>query len=400
MNLAEFLESETVALPRGAFQESRQTFDTFLTDVFRDYIALVQSVNDSEFPYICSMVQNSLEEIRKLSAQIVSAVKRYLQGYPHLAYGEIEKSLESVNIDKLITKLSGFAMISPGSSFDPFLECTLHPPLYRMRSDRTSSGTFSRKDIFHVPFEDRRLVRNQRYSIAGLPCLYLGSSTWISWEELGRPDLDSVFVSRFRFAEETSVLDFQFPPLLAWRVFKYALDQTRSSNQLPSSTELRNHYGDEFVASYIVCWPLIAACSIIVDSRDGSFFPQYIVPQLLLQWVTKGQVVDGIRYFSTRTAPLDTFAHVNCVFPAREISHSGQCSYLKRKFHLTAPISWEILQSYAEPDSFVSGPANFLASVKLSDDLTVQYVRTGFYQAEAKLGAIERYANMSKPVED
>lgn len=92
---------------------------------------------------------------------------------------------------------------------------------YRIRCDRSEFKIPQRGDIFHVPFEKRRLVGNQRYSIAGLPCLYLGSSIWICWEELGRPPLDSVWVSRFRIVKQASVLDFQFPPHHVWRLFEF-----------------------------------------------------------------------------------------------------------------------------------------------------------------------------------
>jgi hypothetical protein len=407
MTLADFFASNTVALPRGGFKEGKQTFDTFLSDAFRDYVALVQTVEDPEFPSLCARAKDSIREIKTLSEQIVSAVKHYLQGYPHQAYEEIEKSLRILGTEKLTTNLSGFASGSnQGYLFDNFLECTLHPPLYRMRSDRiaAATGSLSRKNIFHVPFEMRRLVRNQRYSIAGLPSLYLGSSIWISWDELGRPDLDSVFVSRFRIVEEVKVLDFQLPPQLAWRIFEWALGQSKAAVRSPSISidELLARYSDGFIASYIACWPLLAACSIRVNSRDGSFFPQYIVPQLLLQWVTKAREVDGIRYFSTRTSEkaVDFFINVNCVLPARVIANEGHCSYLKRKFNLTAPIPWEILQLLDLQNRFVPGPANSQGAVKVSDDFVAAYVNTGFFRAETSLGVMEAEPGKSAPVED
>jgi hypothetical protein len=403
MTLAEFFIHKTVELPRGGFREGKQTFDDFLSDAFRDYVAVVQTVEDPEFPSICARTRDSLPAIKALSDQIVSAVKHYLQGYPYQAYEEIEKSLRLLGTEKLTTNLSGFARGS--HPFDNFLECTLHPPLYRMRSDRTAvaAGNLTRKNIFHVPFEMRRLVRNQRYSIAGLPSLYLGSSIWISWDELGRPDLNSVFVSRFRIVEEVKVLDFQLPPQLAWKIYEWLLAQSKSAVRVPNIRldELLARYSDEFIASYIACWPLIAACSIRVNSRDGSFFPQYIVPQLLLQWVTKAQKVDGIRYFSTRISEqaMDFYINTNCVFPAREITNEGHCSYLKRKFNLTAPIPWEILQNLDLQNRAVFGPANNQGGVKVADDFVVAYVNTGFFRVESNLGLIEEEGK-SAPVED
>jgi hypothetical protein len=400
MNLPEFFDAETVALPISAFHEGKQqTFDQFLSEVFRKYVLLVRTLDDHEYLAICSEVQSSLGQIESLCNQITLAVDHYLRGYPSQAYGEIEKALDLLNVDKLITPLTGFVPGHPSMN-DDFLNSILHPPLYRMRPQKieAASGTLSRKELFHVPFEIRHRVQNQRYSIAGLPCLYLGSSTWICWEELGRPDLDRVFVSRFRIVEETKVLDFQFPPPTAWVAFQYALNE--SINQLYPTTaaELRSRYNDGFIAAYIAFWPLIAACSVGRGSRDGAFYPQYIVPQLLLQWVTKARRVDGIRYFSTRTRP-GADPHTNCAFPAREIAASGRCSYLRRKFHLTDPIAWSILREIDMLNAVDSGPSNHDRFITLTDDVRFYYPRTGFFQAELTLRSIEEMPRASKAVE-
>ena len=399
MNLPEFFKSETVGLPIGGFHEGKQTFDQFLSGLFRKYIVLVQTLDDHEYPAICSEVQGSLGQIESLCNQITSALDHYLRGFPSQAYGEIEKALDLLKVDRLITPLTGFV---PGERDmdEDFLNSILHPPLYRMRPSKVeaTSGTLSGKDLFHVPFEIRHRVQNQRYSIAGLPCLYLGSSTWICWEELGRPDLDRVFVSRFRIVEETKVLDFQFPPRTAWIAFQYS--QNEFVNQLHpiAAADLRNRYNDGFIAAYIGYWPLIAACSVERGSRDGAFYPQYIVPQLLLQWVTKARRVDGIRYFSTRTHP-GADPHTNCAFPARDIAASGRCSYLRKKFHLTDPIAWSILREIDAGAPREFGPTNDKRSIKLTDDVSFYYMRTGFFQAELTLRSIEEMPNASKAVE-
>jgi hypothetical protein len=42
---------------------------------------------------------------------------------------------------------------------------------------RISSDPLIRQDLYHIPFNKRFLIRNQRFSITGLPLLYLGLST-------------------------------------------------------------------------------------------------------------------------------------------------------------------------------------------------------------------------------
>ena len=58
---------------------------------------------------------------------------------------------------------------------------------YRAR-DNNTGFLYTKEEMFHIPYELRHKVTNQRYSVSGLPCLYLGSSTYLCWEELERPD--------------------------------------------------------------------------------------------------------------------------------------------------------------------------------------------------------------------
>ena len=259
MNLTEFFESETVLLPRPGGPDD-VTFDGFLNGVFQRYIALLQTINDPEHPGICAGISAAIPKVEFLAAQIEKSTRFYLEGHPHIAHTELEKALSVLEIENLFTTLSRYQMTdSFHSQIDNVLASALHPPLYRVRSDRTaaSDGEISRKDMFHVPFEKRRLVQNQRYSIAGLPCLYLGSSIWICWEELGRPSLDSLSISRFQVVENAVVLDFQLPPDLAWKVFKWINSpqpQSAIPDRLPAA---RLHYGEKFIASYLLFWPLL-----------------------------------------------------------------------------------------------------------------------------------------------
>ena len=55
--------------------------------------------------------------------------------------------------------------------------------LYRMR---ISKETLSKEKMFHVPFNMREKVSSARFSIPGFPCLYLGTSLEVCWNEIKR----------------------------------------------------------------------------------------------------------------------------------------------------------------------------------------------------------------------
>jgi hypothetical protein len=404
MNLYAFFNCPAVSLPRGGFKASDSTFDQFLETIFREYIAALRKVSDPEHSAICERIQAAIPDIEYIAQRIAAATRQHLQGYPHQAYEEIKEALREESFNSLSSELSAFDPTAPRIPYSEFLETTLHPGMYRMRANLglAAAGIIKRKDLFHVPFENRNLVNNSRYSIAGLPCLYLGSSTWICWEELDRPELSGCIFSRFRFAEKTTVLDFQLTPAHAWSMHEYVLKNSQSPTPVPRIDEFKARYGDHFVVSYIAYWPLIAASSIQIDSREGFFFPQHIVPQLLLQWVTKERKVDGIRYFSTRATIPDYYVSANYVFPAKEIQSRGHCSFLTKKLHLVAPVPWGVLDLIRDPHAthpLPGSPGNQNGRIQLSESATVPYIYTRFYELEVRLGAMENQPDGSGPVE-
>src|SRR4029077_14880750 len=86
--------------------------------------------------------------------------------------------------------------------------------LYRIRPAKADEWHLEKRSLFHIPFNERHKVARQRYSIPGLPCLYLGGTLYVCWLEMNRPNFDSLFISRFRVTpgETVSVLDLGMRP--------------------------------------------------------------------------------------------------------------------------------------------------------------------------------------------
>ena len=395
--------SDAVELPREGFDASQTTFPEFLEKIFARYVAEVKSLDDPRFPELCLKIRISMRELTDLSASIQTGVGTYLSGHSQSAYQQIATMLETLDLGPLYMILTeSESSLSLSDPFSPYLHAILHPPLYRIRSDRDDFKTPDRGDIFHVPFEKRQLVGNQRYRIAGLPCLHLGSSVWICWEELGRPALDSVWVSSFRLANPVTVLDLQFPPHHVWRIFEALQVGSPSALALDSETQLKSRFCPDSLVAFILCWPLIAACSIKSESRVVVFFPEYILPQILLQWAMTQGAVDGIRYFSSRMPSngLHLIAHSNCVFPVRVSSARGHCNHLRKLFALTEPVSWELLSAtnFGEGNRVDSSPNRF-AFIQMNKDLSLGYSQTHFASIESKLAEIESRPGCSRPLD-
>lgn len=84
---------------------------------------------------------------------------------------------------------------------------TIDPVQFRPREKVTSLRP---QELFHVPFESRRLVGSNRYSIPGHPSLYMANSIYTAYKELNEPEFDNLYAAMLRFEQEPLALDRQF----------------------------------------------------------------------------------------------------------------------------------------------------------------------------------------------
>ena len=346
---------ELFALPNSSLPKTRDKdgpINDYLQCIFEEYIASLNSLDDADA--LCATVKNAMPTVEKLASGIRASVDQYLSGFPHSAFDKLRRALRQLGpaLDPLLIQVG----------WDPAMR--VYERLYRVRLGKLSA--YSRGDLFHVPFEKRHVVATQRYSIPGLPSLYLSGSIWACWEELRRPDFHSMQISRFRYHRPVRVLDLGFRP-------QY-LSRLRGSTLL----------SDDVLVAYAICWPLLAACSVRVFAPGRSFIQEYIVPQLLLQWLRNYKNVDGLRYFSTGIDQQyhDPWAAMNYVFPVQTQACTGHCSTLQENFFLTAPSSWSLLTASDFVDVAFT-PDNW--HIGINEDRTVPYFNTEFFKCEHKL---------------
>ncbi len=142
--------------------------------------------------------------------------------------------------------------------------------LYRMRTMQERNNV-NINDLFHIPLNKRGIVKTQRYSAPGYPCLYLGESIYVCWEEMLRPNLSNCFVSKLENQEDIKLLDISMPVLSEW------LQQENGEYTMDANNELL----------YSICrFPLVMACMVKVNKLNDIFKPEYIVPQLIMEFIT------------------------------------------------------------------------------------------------------------------
>lgn len=319
MHIIDFLQLDAVALPRK--RNSGEGFRAFLESLYRGYLTAIDSLDSDG---IGKSVKKEKYKIEQLCSTIETSVKLYFEGMPYKAF------------DVFSGKISDYLMYNYDYYFgkkEDFNKDVL--PLYRVR--KSKEAITSKKDMFHIPFEMNGIVEPYRYSITGVPCLYLGSSPDICVKELSGTEIDKdehFYISAFSlngsYNKKIRLLNFGTIPGMFGEFIKKTYN---------------NIYPDfiyEELRDYLVCWPLIAACSIKVCREEDFFKPEYIIPQLLLQWIRLEGSFDGIQYFSTKLEenkyPYDYLAYQNFVFPPKKVRESGICGELASMFEWSEPI--------------------------------------------------------------
>jgi hypothetical protein len=358
--LQELLAHPAVQLP---IVRRNEDFVGFLEDLLSRYTSLLFELTDPDD--IVAQVMQRRADIQHFCHEVLEVVRSTFAGSPQGAYTHF------VNAMTPLTDILKEQSVTGSTGYDLGL-------LYRVRRD--SSDSLTREDLFHIPFEERYKVTTQRYSIPGVPCLYLGGSLYTCWAELGRPPFHELHVSAFWMAtgHTVSILDFSQRPkrLLAYYVTNGVVAT------IPENRAL--------LTRYLILWPLIALCSIVVKHRHMPYKPEYIIPQMVLQWITQSHAIDGVCYFSTHVESLTentTLPTCNFVFPSRIVAPEGRCNQLRESWRLTKPCNWQVLDA-CNVGHGVSSYGNF--EFEFIEGIRESYESTGFGRVETRLERLAR----------
>ncbi len=128
---------------------------------------------------------------------------------------------------------------------------------------------FSSEDMLHIPFNKRHIVKSERFSIPGLPCLYLGNSSYACWVEMGCP-------ADHRFNVAPILLD-NTQKVLNLTVSISTLYAFNESENTLSESENEN-----YVISLLKLFVLTLCTSYKVEETNRNFKSEYILPQMLM----------------------------------------------------------------------------------------------------------------------
>lgn len=321
-------------------------FSVTLENLFNHYITQLETLSNTP-KYEYNSVKMNLKNIEKVCRLLIKAVNNYLNGFPAKAYSSFEHAMDLLMSNPLKiyekTVMEHFKCTEARNTNDDDLN------LFRVVSVQDNKP-YSRTRVFHTPYNMRSKVSTSRYSIAGYPSLYLGTSLSLCCEEINiNPLHNYALASKFKLERTLEytrtnirVIELGVKPQ-DFLDFEYKND---ISKRRISKNLLENY---NVKSAYLFWYPLIASCSYIRVDKKDPFAAEYIIPQLLMQWVRNeicsnsindyDQLV-GIRYFSCASVKASDMGF-NYVFPTSGNQTSAElpyCSVLAKAFRLTSPV--------------------------------------------------------------
>jgi hypothetical protein len=358
MTKEEFLNSDLLKLPivwRGKYD----SFFTAVQEIGKNYLEQLSYIAKEEFENNGIPIEEfKKDELLTLAQNVLKSVieclKVYLEeGNPNKSYQMFH---ESFTIERKTNKKEApvFSL-----EFDK-----LYHVSYRVRKSLSLINNV--KDIFHVPFQERLKIKSDRYSIPGYPTLYLANSLYVAFMELGEFDFDNVYVSKFIY---------------------------KNGNQGKQYPDLLNLRNESFLTQdrFLARWPLVMACSLKVAFPEWDFKPEYIIPQIILQW-TRDRIkigadkkrIIGVSYSSSKipTHKKGYYGEFyNLAIPVERAFEQGYCNKLKDLFELTIPISFtEALNANIQAEQ--EGQVKSIVDLWSNE---VEYIKTGFGKVETAL---------------
>jgi len=287
--------------------------------------------------------------------QLLGAIKKshefFLQNQPAKAKKILEDQLTLI-FDHPILTLKKELSINQGENF------------YRIRLGENMN--YSKQDVFHIPFNSRNKVSEQRFSIVGCPSLYIGNSVYTTWIEMGRPKVNEVNIIRLESTSQIKVLNLQ--------------------KDFYNRSDLSNSSFDELVYFAIV-YPLILATSITVKNPKDPFKEEYVISKMLTEIIFNNDDIQGIAYNSTKVMSDSNNRFFNVVLPGKQtVSTAIHCPHLTNLFKLTESYNWSNLefinfQNGSSPSSTLNP---YINTIQLVSNHPTNY-------SETKFGNLEKF---------
>ena len=241
-------------------------------------------------------------EYRELIKDVLT---NYYSGDIVLAYTMIERLIKEYKRNGII-----FSKLSKSYSFNYYVIENRkwdHFLFYRARVGDISNE--NKEDVLkHTPFDKISKIGSNRFSSPGQPCLYLGSTSYDCWIEMGRPDDREFNVGCILLKKDYEIIN------LSTDIWVF----------LEAMKRLKEQADKEMIfKSYL----LSQITSFCIDEDNRNFKSEYVISQLI-SLACKSNTINGISYISKRVST-NEFGHNICMNLALFIPYEQGVKYSK-----------------------------------------------------------------------
>ena len=300
----------------------------FLSINFEQYLKDLRKANVPEKNQLigkemCQKVDDVIDDIENNMQEIINVLKMYQLG------NIVDASIKFFNI---LDKMKPYLMFGYTGNF--------HKDSYfRILKVNKEQEKFERNEMFHIPLNKNHLIGTERYSMPGYPCLYLATKIELCWYECGQPK--QFYISKFDIPDEED------------NILKLIDFSQKSCDLKHSFFSWFNNEKDKvrnYLLKYLYTYPLRVACSVTVEHRDGRFKEEYIIPQLLFQWIRKDKDFYGVKYESCKFSDeVRRFGGYNLVLLTKDFDEDGYDKFLRNNVKISIP-HFENFDSNNSPD--------------------------------------------------
>ncbi len=173
------------------------------------------------------------------------------------------------------------------------------------------------KEMLHIPFSQRSIVNTERFSIPGLPSLYLVNTSYVCWLEMGRP-------ADHRFNVSPVILD------NTQTIFNLAINLQNFFDVLDAAIPILEK--EQKLCGLMKLYLLNFATSVNVKEQKRNFKSEYIISQMIML-ACKNKGLNGITYHSKKVSH-DSYAKVLGINLVLFAEYNGERNYSKICDHI------------------------------------------------------------------
>lgn len=254
------------------------------------------------------------------------------------------------------------------------------------RGRNSLNKILNKYEMFHIPYDKRYLVGNQRFSLSGFPLLYLNSSLKGVLSELNIEEKDSYekyAFSSFHFNKKAKIYSLDNPFRIYFEKVSNNIDKVIKEPSF-SSEDLKKILLKLIIASVCLFEKRVSHKNQ-EDNGINIFYEEYIIPQALTQ-VLKKNKYNGILYPSTRiketeNSGLFNISNFNLVYFPKYNDKKHYDSMLFESLDISVPITpFELKNNDIISDDEFNSLKEIISKIMLKDLILRKDFRCKLYK--------------------